>query len=290
MISYIIVLQKKPNKKKAHLLDIKMMVTIMKGIIQSLNLWVGGNKENNLVLLTAREHFLVHWILVKRYKINSVERFKMLCAFKRMCFCDPNNSGKRKLNSRAFERYRLEYIQNMSKIMSELQKGEHNSQFGKSWYTNRNTGVTKKFKIAPDDSWINGRNLFKGESCVLKFKVKKPKLKIVKQKARSIKHFFVYSLTTLEKLKITDGVIPEGYGSYKNAWKNYKKLEAQKYWDDFHSGNYVSFKEFSKTLNITQPALTQKLKKYIPIYKILVKKRFDVKSDINLVGKYEQFL
>lgn len=52
-------------------------------------------------------------------------------------------------------------------------------------------------------------------------------------------------------------------------------------------GNYNSLNEYSKTLNITQPALTQKLNKYIPIYKIMVKKRFVVKSDNNLIGKYE---
>ena len=262
----------------------------------------GSNDENNLVKLTAREHFICHWLLVKMYQKGSLQRNKMLYAFHRMCYSDPNGRGKRKINSKTFEKYRIELSTFIGERNKNLTK-EKNSMFGKSWYTNRNTGEIKVFKVQPDDTWIKGRNFFKGESCKLKIKCvkeisskitktktnikkQKTKLKKTKTKLKKIK-FTVYSLTTLEKLKITDGVIPEGYGSYKNAWKNFKKLEAQKYWDEFHLGNFNSLNEYSKTLNITQPALTQKLKKYIPIYKIMVKKRFDVKSDNNLIGKYE---
>lgn len=226
----------------------------------------------------------------------------MLCAFHRMCFSKPNSNCPRKINARTFEKYRLEYIENISKIMSENQKGEKNSQFGKSWFTNRNTGECKFFKEPPDETWIKGRNLFKGERSVLFWYVKQEisngvklwyknnsevKSKVGNRKRKSNQQITVYSLTTLEPLILTDGVIPEGYDIYENAFKNFKKLEAQKYWDEFHLGNYISFKEFSKTIKISQPALTEKLKKYIPLYKILVKKRFDAKSDINLVGKYE---
>ena len=34
-----------------------------------------------MVLLTAREHFICHWLLVKRYNQNTKERKKMLFAF-----------------------------------------------------------------------------------------------------------------------------------------------------------------------------------------------------------------
>ncbi|HMS90605.1 MAG TPA: NUMOD3 domain-containing DNA-binding protein [Candidatus Absconditabacterales bacterium] len=41
----------------------------------------GSNEKSNLVLLTAREHFLCHWILYRLHPTNS----KLLFAFKMMC-------------------------------------------------------------------------------------------------------------------------------------------------------------------------------------------------------------
>ena len=41
----------------------------------------GTNDKSNLVLLTAREHFIAHWILTKIYKGNP----KMICAFNSFC-------------------------------------------------------------------------------------------------------------------------------------------------------------------------------------------------------------
>ena len=127
----------------------------------------GSNNENNLVLLTAREHFICHWLLVKRYEKGSVERNKMLFAFHRMCFSDPNGSGEHKINSKVFERYRIEFYERISLYQKEHQKGKLNSQYGCSWYTNRNTGECKTFKEQPDVCWVKGRNLFNGQVCEL---------------------------------------------------------------------------------------------------------------------------
>jgi len=41
----------------------------------------GGNEKENLVLLTAREHFICHWLLVRLYPENS----KIVFAFWAMC-------------------------------------------------------------------------------------------------------------------------------------------------------------------------------------------------------------
>jgi hypothetical protein len=124
----------------------------------------GSNNENNLVKLTAREHFICHWLLIKMYKKGTEERYKMLCALWRM-----NNNGSKSqkehyINSRAYEKLRIEFANVIGKKTSILQEGEKNSQFGTIWYTNRNTGESKKFKNQPlEDYWIKGRNLFNGK-------------------------------------------------------------------------------------------------------------------------------
>lgn len=129
----------------------------------------GSNEENNLVKLTAREHFICHWLLVKMYNKGTTERNKMLCALWRM-----NNNGapdqkEHYINARAYEKLRIEFAKNVSKIMCIYQLGQNNSQFGTKWYTNRNTGESKKFKEKPiEEFWIEGRNLFHGEFSIIK--------------------------------------------------------------------------------------------------------------------------
>ena len=125
----------------------------------------GSNNKENLVRLTAREHFICHWLLVKMYDKGTIERNKMLCALWRM-----NNNGSKYheihyINSRAYEALRIEFAKTVSERTSLSQKGRNNSQFGTKWYTNRNTGESKKFKEKPiEDFWVEGRNLFHGES------------------------------------------------------------------------------------------------------------------------------
>jgi hypothetical protein len=119
-----------------------------------------------LVLLTAREHFICHWLLVKRYNQKTNERKKMLFAFHKMCFSDPSKTGKRINNSKTFEKYRKEFKQTISNITSKL-KGNLNSQYNKKWYTNRDIGECKSFSEPPNEKWVAGRNLFKGECSIL---------------------------------------------------------------------------------------------------------------------------
>lgn len=135
----------------------------------------GSNDENNLVKLTAREHFICHWLLVKMYDKGTNERYKMLCALWRM-----NNNGApdqkiHYINSRAYEKLRIEFAERVSEINSKLQLGEQNSQYGTKWYTNRNTGESKKFKEKPDDIWLEGRNIFNKHE-LWSIKTKKPLL------------------------------------------------------------------------------------------------------------------
>lgn len=130
-------------------------------IPKSLN---GTDNKNNLVLLTAREHFICHWLLVKRYDKNTNERNKMLFAFHRMCY---SMTGERVNNSKCFEKYRIELNENISEMFSKTTKGKLNHQYNKKWYTNSDTGESKPFLIKPNEKWILGRNLFKGQCSTL---------------------------------------------------------------------------------------------------------------------------
>ena len=181
----------------------------------------GSNDYKNLVKLTAREHFICHWLLVKMYEKGTLERFKMLCAFSRMR--STNENHKRYINSRAYEYLRIEYANSMSLVMSKKQKGKLNSQYGSKWYTDRNTGETKLFKEPPTENfWIKGRNLFRNENSSI------------------AAHFHSKSKDT--------------------------RLEfAKSLWNEFHTGEYLSIRDFCRKTNKPLKRTTQLLS-IIPAY------------------------
>jgi hypothetical protein len=105
---------------------------------------MGGEGKDNLVFLTAREHFLAHYMLYKIYHNK-----EMSCAFWRMCIT--NNKGK-KFSSRMYEKLRKEIQQKLlgennpffnkkhsektKQILSEMAKervGDKNPNFGNKW-------------------------------------------------------------------------------------------------------------------------------------------------------------
>jgi hypothetical protein len=78
----------------------------------------GSNDKSNLVLLSAREHYLAHWLLTKC--LSGKEKFKMVCGFYRLT----NQKSKlmtREYNSRQYERARILH----STAKSQEYKGMH---------------------------------------------------------------------------------------------------------------------------------------------------------------------
>ncbi len=82
----------------------------------------GSNKSHNKVLLTAREHFVVHACLPRFLK--GTAKHKMTYGFDMMC--KSSSKQKRYINSRLFE----ENKKKLSVIMSESQKGENHWSYG----------------------------------------------------------------------------------------------------------------------------------------------------------------
>lgn len=200
----------------------------------------GSNDEENLVKLTAREHFICHWLLVKMYNKGSQERKKMLYALWRM----KNGSLYHKehyINSRAYETLRIEFANAVKQMNSILQTGKNNSQYGKCWYTNRNTGESKSFKVQPvEEYWVKGRNLFAGQTASLNRKDTQYRI----QKARQL-------------------------------------------WDEYHSGNFSSIRDFVRAKHYTNKS-TQTLLSLIPLYKIVFKPhRWNNSSNPIYIGRYE---
>lgn len=228
----------------------------------------GSDLDKNLVLLTAREHYLCHWLLVKRNEMDSVDRKKMLKAWF-MMVSSGNNQRPKLQSMRDYAKYRNE----MSSIMHESQIGKKNSQFGKHWYTNRDTGESNSFLIAPNEKWILGRNLFHGESKTIKFKKTKSK-----QKNKQINRTNYIEVYIKSKNKIIKRI--------KEQHENIL-MKSQKLWDEYHNGEYKSLRDFSKSLNMSVVAVRNRFINYIPIYEKMIIPGKCFPSNKDLIGKYE---
>ena len=137
----------------------------------------GSDSADNLVRLTAREHFLCHWLLVKMYKENKTSYYKMLKAFNMMCNAFNDTQERYRSSSRIFSKYR----EDMKKVMSALQIGENNSQSGTIWICNLETKENKKIRRGEIPSgWVAGRNKWKISEKRVENK-KQPKEKVSKK-------------------------------------------------------------------------------------------------------------
>ena len=74
----------------------------------------GVDEVENLVLLTAREHFLAHWCLVKICPNNH----KLIYALNRMC----NGNKPQDYNSKLFELARLKYVETLKNDKVRIMK------------------------------------------------------------------------------------------------------------------------------------------------------------------------
>jgi 5-methylcytosine-specific restriction endonuclease McrA len=86
----------------------------------------GDNNKSNLVELTAREHFICHWLLTKMTEGNF--KIKMTHALWSMRRSSKNQERySTKITSRVYEKLKIE----RSKILSKQMSGNGNHMFGK---------------------------------------------------------------------------------------------------------------------------------------------------------------
>jgi hypothetical protein len=88
----------------------------------------GSNQKSNLTLLTPREHFICHWLLIKIYAVGE-SHWKMLNALRIMKAENKSQSRyKTKITSRVYDNIKKEYAE----LQSQKIKGINNPMHGKS--------------------------------------------------------------------------------------------------------------------------------------------------------------
>lgn len=115
----------------------------------------GTDDKENLVLLTAKEHFICHLLLTKIYPKNSNEHYKVCHAF--MMMLVSSKQKERYLTGKTYEHIRKE----ASKNIAIHQNGIGNSQYGTKWIHNINTFESKKIdkNIDIPEGWKIGRKM-----------------------------------------------------------------------------------------------------------------------------------
>lgn len=103
----------------------------------------GSNHSENLVDLTAREHFIAHLCLVKIHPGNGA-----LVRAAVMMAC--GSTRQQRSANRIYEWLRKKH----SVAMQELQGGKNNSQFGSIWIFNKSLKENKKIKAVDLPNWI----------------------------------------------------------------------------------------------------------------------------------------
>jgi len=79
----------------------------------------GDNKKNNIVLLTAKEHYLVHYILIKIYPENE----KLIYAFWMMC--NGSKTGRFIPSSKSYDHAKKLFSKNMRGKKSPMKNKKH---------------------------------------------------------------------------------------------------------------------------------------------------------------------
>ena len=144
----------------------------------------GSNDKNNLVPLTAREHYIVHMLLpfcvIKKY------RFKMIKGFMYMNVKPKNTKRFYKINSKMYEKFRIEFGQ-MSKGIKLSEETKAKMRGRKvSKETKAKIKYARQFQVCSDEQrknyskifsnliWVN----FNGKSKRIKKELKEKYLKL----------------------------------------------------------------------------------------------------------------
>jgi len=105
----------------------------------------GEDTQENLVVLTAREHFLCHWLLTKMVK-GKRKQWSMINALGMMMWSENDNQQRYKINARLYEQLKRKHSEAKSWAMT----GERNPQYGKKWSEERKQAFKeKRAKQAP---------------------------------------------------------------------------------------------------------------------------------------------
>lgn len=144
----------------------------------------GDNSKNNLIKLSAREHFVCHLLLTKFYPEHSVEWKKMIKAFYMMLIVRSDNQ-ERYISSRDFSALK----EQLSIIKSLEQYGSGNSQYGKPKSAEQRKRISETLKK---------RSPLRSEKVSVREELKKKNIELYS------KYYKIYNVSGFDKfVKIT---------------------------------------------------------------------------------------
>ncbi len=100
----------------------------------------GSNEKSNLVLLTAKEHFICHKLLAEIYPCIKGLHF----ALHRMMFSKYHHKRDYRIGSREYERFKIK----SRKVSSELHKGKIISEETKNKLRNKKVSLESRLKMS----------------------------------------------------------------------------------------------------------------------------------------------
>lgn len=216
----------------------------------------GSDDKENIAVLTAREHFICHWLLLKIHKNKS-----MIFAFFRMT--KPVGNGRTRYVSHSYK-YAKEI---MSKFMKETRsgaghpmfglKGENNPNFG----SKRNDETKKKISEKSKERFKSGNVITSKSRAVICIETGEFFCTVQEAKKKYTKGNVSYAL----RFGGTAGGFSFCYAGYEkvNKLKGYCKgenhLNSKKIIDEYGNIFYTS-KEAAKSINATGTAVLTAIK------------------------------
>jgi len=204
----------------------------------------GGDYKDNLVELTAREHFIAHILLLKIYP----SEHGLIKAVGMMCI---SNNNQDRVSNRMYGWLKKKF----SKEQSRSQTGKGNSQFGTIWVTN--IDKRENLKISPENlnefsqlGWTKGRIL-------------------------DFDNYFIKIAKRKEEILVREKL--------KEAKIEKERKEANKLFLSFSQGNYESIRDFDrKFLGETygHKKIIRIFTKYVPIFKEKNTKKQKINSSL----------
>ena len=168
----------------------------------------GVNSKDNLVTLTAREHFLCHWLL---YKIHRTS--KLAHAWHSMCRIGIGQD-ERLVNSKHFERARKAH----SEVLKNTTKGKGNHFFGKKHSEKTRKVISEKAKERK--TWLR---MSKSHKENLLASQRKPKSEEHRKKIGRPGLIIVQNIHSFEIKRI-----PKDSDYDKQVWVNPRKVTPEK--------------------------------------------------------------
>jgi len=111
----------------------------------------GDDSKENIVDLSAREHFICHLLLTKMYKEDSIEYYKMIKAFMMMLVAK-SSKQERIIHARRYAWLKEAF----SKAQKNCQSGEGNSQYGKTKSEETKRKIAESVKKRYEEKGIIG--------------------------------------------------------------------------------------------------------------------------------------